>query len=397
MNNLSCNCVPRLDGAAAAELGRLFPEPSITAPLLSLLQESGIDGFNLRSIVVLKDDVPILLLPLFETRFDLSTLVEGWLKMPAKAASCLVPMLFHPRILGVGLLIGECSEIGIDPQIDVDTLDAACETALGALQKLAAELRSDFVAFYNFSRNSRLPEQVSSQFNQVPCQSCAQLPIDFSSVEEFLARLSRSARKDLNRKMRTSHEVRVIRSRNIASFLDRIYKLYLETTARSPLTFGVHNRLFFEKICERIPGAEYMLYFVQEELAAFNLLVVRPEAMVDEYFCMDYELGRKHNLYVLSWLENVRCCVELKIPVYHAGQGAENIKAHLGATFIRSFIFFKHRQPIIDRLLVRLPAVNQRIARRLGFWPAVSDISVDDRQEYRPKKPDVMTFNTVAP
>jgi hypothetical protein len=39
---------------SAAELGRLSPEPSITAPLLSLLQESGIDGFNLRSIVVLK-------------------------------------------------------------------------------------------------------------------------------------------------------------------------------------------------------------------------------------------------------------------------------------------------------------------------------------------------------
>ena len=70
MNNLTCNCVPRLDGVPAAELGRLFPEPSSTAPLLSLLQKSGIDGFNLRSIVVLKEDAPILLLPLFETRFD---------------------------------------------------------------------------------------------------------------------------------------------------------------------------------------------------------------------------------------------------------------------------------------------------------------------------------------
>ena len=66
MNNLTCKCVPRLDGVSAAELGRLFPEPSNTAPLLSLLQESGIDGFNLRSIVVLKDDAPILLLPLFK-------------------------------------------------------------------------------------------------------------------------------------------------------------------------------------------------------------------------------------------------------------------------------------------------------------------------------------------
>lgn len=57
MNNLTCNCVPRLQGVSGAELGRLFPESSSTAALLSLLQESGIDdGFKLRSIVVSKND-----------------------------------------------------------------------------------------------------------------------------------------------------------------------------------------------------------------------------------------------------------------------------------------------------------------------------------------------------
>ena len=96
MNNLTCNCIPRLDGVSASELGRLFPEPSITAPLLSLLQESGIDGYNLRSIVVFKDDAPILLLPLFETRFDLSSFVGGWIKKSLKVAGRLIPSFFNP-------------------------------------------------------------------------------------------------------------------------------------------------------------------------------------------------------------------------------------------------------------------------------------------------------------
>jgi hypothetical protein len=371
MNTLTCHCLPRLDGVSPEELGRLFPEPSSTAPLLSLLQESGIGGFHLGSIVVLKDDAPILLLPLFESLFDLSTFTEGWTKRPLKAAVRLIPSIFHPRVLGVGLLVGEWSEIGMDPQIDAGTLEAAWEMALGALQTLAMERKSDIVAFYNFNHHGKLPGEVFQKFKRVQCLPCARLRITFHSLEEYVSCLSRAARKDLNRKMRASHGVRVIRSRNISPFLDRIYTLYLKTVERGPMAFGVHNRFFLEKICERVPGAEYTLYFVQEELAAFNLLVVRQEAMVDKYFCMDYDLGRKYNLYVLSWLENVRYCVEQNIPLYYAGQGAEKTKAHLGATFIPSFILFKHRQPVIERFLIKQPAVTEKILRSLGFWPAV--------------------------
>ena len=374
MSNLACKCLPRLDGLPAAELGRLFPEPSNTAPLLSLLQESGIDGFNLRSIVVSKDDAPILLLPLFETRFDLSTFAEGWIKKSLKVAGRLVPSLFQPRILGVGLLVGESSEIGIDPQIDAGTLESAFKMAFDALQRLAAELKSDIVALYNFSDYGRLPGEVLNKFNRVKCQSCARMPINFSSLEEFLARLSRAARKDLRRKMRVAPEVRVVRTRNISPFLDRIYHLYRATVERSPMAFGAHNRLFFEKICERVPGAEYTLYFVREELAAFNLLVVNQEAMVDKNFCMDYELGRKYNLYVLSWLENIRTCVERGIPLYHAGQGVEKTKAHLGAALIPMYLLFKHRQPVIHRFLVASPAVSEKVLSHLGFWPAAPDV-----------------------
>jgi len=371
MDNLTCTCVPRLDGVSEAELKRLFPEPSSTPGLLSLLQESGIDGFHLRSIVVSKNEAPILLLPLFESRFDLSTFAEGWIKRSLRAAGRLVPSMFAPHILGVGLLVGEWSEIGIDPQVDAGTLEAAWKMALGALQALATELKSDITAFYNFNHHGKLPGEVFGRFNRVQCLPCARLPITFRSLEEYVGGLSRNTRKDLRRKLRVSHEVRVIRSRNISPFLDRIYKLYRQTVERCPMALGVHNRLFFEKICERVPGAEYTLYFVREELAAFNLLVVKKEAMVDKYFCMDYELGRKYNLYFLSWLENVRYCVEQGIPLYHAGQGAEKTKARLGAMSIPSLILFKHRRPAIDRFLMAHQALIEGILGYLGFWPAV--------------------------
>jgi hypothetical protein len=275
----------------------------------------------------------------------------------------------------VGLVEGEWSEIGIDPQIDENTLDAASNLAFCALQTLAAELKSDMVALYNFNQYTKLPREVSRKFNRLQYRSCARLSIDFSSMEEYLSRLSRAARKDLRRKMRVAPNVRAINSCAILPFLDRIYELYQGTVKHSPMALGSHKRLFFEKICERVPGAEYTLYFVQEELVAFNLLIVNQEAMVDVYFCMDYGLGRKYNLYVLSWLENVRTCVERKIPLYYAGQGTEKTKAHLGATFIPSYLLFKHRKPMLDRFLVLQSAMINNVLSHLGFWPAVTTVN----------------------
>jgi hypothetical protein len=365
--------MPRLDGVSAEELGRLFPEPSDTAPLLSLLQESGIDGFQLRSIVVFKKGTPILLLPLFESSLDLPALAKGWMQKPLKVAAHLVPSFFRPHVLGVGLLEGGWSEIGLASQLDATTVEAAWKMALGALQALATELKSDLVSFYNFKDDgNKLSSEVFRSFHRVPWLPGGRLPVSFDSLDDYLNHLSSAARRDLRRKMRASPEVRVTRSRQPSPVLDRIYELYLETVERAAMAVGVHNRLFFEKICERVPGAEYILYFVHDKLAAFNLVVAQRQAMVDKYFCMDYEIGCKYHLYFLSWLENIRYCVEHAIPLYLVGQGAQTTKAHLGAELVQNFLLFKHRQPAIDNFLFKQPAVVGKVLRYLGFWPDVS-------------------------
>jgi uncharacterized protein len=370
MTDLTCNYLPRLDAVPAADLERLFPEPSTTAPMLSLLQESGVAGFKLGSIVVFQAGVPILLWPLFETRFDLSTFVQGWLKKALQAAGRLIPPVFHPHVLCVGLLDGVWSEMGIDPRIDAGTLVAANKMALARLQQVAAEHRSDVLALYNFNQYGGLPGDLLTEFNRVPFRPCARLAIDFVNVEHYLSRLSRGARKHLRRKMRVAPEVRIVHSRKIAPYLDRIFTLYMDTVERSPMPLGKHNRTYFEKICQRVPGAEYVLYFLQEELVAFNLLFVKQEEMVDKFFCMEYEPGSKFNLYALSWLENIRVCVERQIPCYYAGQGAEETKARLGASFIPSYLLFKHRWPVFDRLLIGPHALTGKVLSRLGLWPS---------------------------
>jgi uncharacterized protein len=107
------------------------------------------------------------------------------------------------------------------------------------------------------------------------------------------------------------------------------------------------------------------------------LLVQRGDALVDKYFAMDESLGREHNLYFVSWMENIRYCIEKKIAVYHAGPGAEATKARLGSEFLASITMFHHRNPIAHALLSRLrgllayePAVKLPPAKLGAAWNA---------------------------
>jgi hypothetical protein len=76
--------------------------------------------------------------------------------------------------------------------------------ALGALQTEATERKCDVVVFYNFNHHGKLPGEVLKKYNRVHWLPGARLPITFSSMEEYLSRLSGAARKNLRRKMRSS-------------------------------------------------------------------------------------------------------------------------------------------------------------------------------------------------
>jgi len=173
----------------------------------------------------------------------------------------------------------------------------------------------------------------------VPCQSCARLPINFSSLEEFLARLSKAARKDLRRKCAPSKSQSDSKP-HYFSFSGRGSTSFISKQWR-----GVHWRLarttvYFlkESVREsRAPSTRSILCRKNSPLSTF--FVAKQEAMVDKYFCMDYELGRKYNLYVLSWLENVApAWSEKSLSITRRGYGED--QAHLGATFIPESFFY---------------------------------------------------------
>lgn len=323
--------------------------------MVRLIQESGFNDFQFLSLVCTWNQTPILYLPLFEARFPLSTFTEGVLKTVLNTCSKFIPFL-RPRILGVGIPEGEWGQVGFDEACDKEILNTAWELALQKIQERVAAGRIEVTAFVNFNEKSgkAIPTEKLFSYVQVPSIPCAQLPINFPNEEKYLERLSKNTRKNLRKKLREADQIHMVRTTDPTRWLASIYELYLNTVQQSAFVFGVHRKEYFQDVCKKVAGAAYALYFYQDKLIGFNLLVQHQNKLVDKYFAMDQVKGREMNLYFVSWLENVRYCTENKIECYHAGPSSEATKERLGAEFLPSVILFKHHNPILHRLLVAL-------------------------------------------
>jgi len=363
MNELTVSVHDRLDSIDAAQWSALFPNHPDSPELVRLTADCGMDGFAFHSIVVRRGNEPILLLPLFDARFRLASLLDG---MIAGIVGAL-PLISSPRLLGVGIVEGEWGQVGCATGADA----AAWKLAIDALWNLAKKKRASLLVFLNFTPEAAaaLPYEFSRRLARIDTIPCAHLPIDFATPDEYQSRLSKNMRKDLRRKLAAAGDVRIERPRSPDPWLDYICDLYVETIRRAPLSLGIQRKDFFRRVAGEVPGAHYVLYFKDERLLAFNLLIERSGALIDKYFCMDLEAGRLNNLYFVSWMENVRYCCEKRLKTYHAGPGAEATKARLGAQFIPSITMFRHRiAPVhgVLRLLRPLIAYKPAITLTAG-------------------------------
>ncbi len=365
LSELTVDVSERVASIEPAEWAALFPGHPDSIELVRLTESCGLDGFSFASVVVRHAGRPVLLVPLFQTTFDITHMVKGLTRTIATAIARVLPSLLRPRLLGVGFVEGEWGAIGLDRNLPDSLRHAAWTLASNTLDQLHHQ-QADLLLRLNFLPDS-LADFGSEQPGRFACidtYPCARVPLPYTHIDEYYAGLSKNMRKDLRRKLRSAEEITILHTRQPGAWLDAIHDLYLRTVERSELSMGVQRRCLFASVCDQVPGARYVLYIQGGRLLAFNLLIESGSVLVDKYFCMDLDAGRQLGLYFVSWIENIRHCIDHRIPVYHAGPGAEATKARLGAKFVASVTHFRHRNPLAQMLL-------RRFRRLLAYTPAI--------------------------
>lgn len=192
-------------------------------------------------------------------------------------------------------------------------------------------------------------------------QALAYVPVDFDSIDAYLARLSTSRRKNLKRKLRSRAAVQVRRVPTGDAFagdaaVDAYYALYEGVYAQSEVHFDRLTRGFFAAVLRDAGSGGIVFEYRRagdDTLIGWNLCYEHGGRLVDKYIGLAYPAARELDLYFVSWMVNLEYALERGLTHYIAGWTDPEVKARLGAqfTFTRHAVYV--RNPLLRALARR--------------------------------------------
>ncbi|WP_426011479.1 GNAT family N-acetyltransferase [Caulobacter sp. DWR2-3-1b2] len=344
-----------LDDLPRASWDALFGGALEGFDYLRAVESAALEGFGWRYVLVQRDGRLVGAAPAFITDYRLETTFEGGGRKVAEQIRRLAPGVMTPRLACLGSPCAETATVGFAAGLSEADRLAVLEALIFAFEQDAARAGCSLMGVKDADPAQAdlwSSAMAGAGYSAVPGQAIADLAIDFADLETYLARLSSGARRDMRRKLRSRGKVRIELRVELGADLPRAMALYRQTLARADAQLETLTPGFFKAVAERMPGrAVFALYYVEDDLLAFNLLLEDGEVLLDKFFCMEAARGRAHNLYFLSWFFNLERCLELGLKRYQSGQANLGDKLRLGSRLTPVAMYFKHRNGLVNGAL----------------------------------------------
>lgn len=317
------------------------------------VENAAIDDFKWRYLAVYDDETLVAVAAAFITYYRLDTTVSGAGKRFTERLERLWPGVLRLQLYAIGSPIAERCDAGVASSVPEEQRPLLLKDLINAARQDATTFGIGLVAVKDVPTKD--PHWAAScraaGFQSMPSLPSGLLAVPYGSVDAYLGSLCKSTRKDLRRKLRAPGP-RVEWRHNIDDVLADVMRLYEATLSRADLQFERLPASYFTGILERLEErAVCVLYWVDERLVAFNLVLLDQHRMIDKFFGHDMAFSREYSLYFRYWLTNVDYCIEHNIPVYECGQDGYASKLRLGCEFRGNSMFFRHRNRLVNGLL----------------------------------------------
>lgn len=345
--------------------------------------------FRLGWIVVSDESAARAAAPVFHVVHKLDAALQGRARALADGARRIWPNLARLSVACMGSPYSDRAPLGLARCAGPTERKALWMTLLEGLGEFARREGAGLAAVKDLDCDA-CPDAAGALakagFARVGGLPSAVLPV-VGGVEGWLAGLSPATRKDLRRKLRSAGAAAVTIERRSGAIGDLdadLSALYEATRAGSAVDYDDWETLppgWFAAIGAALgERAIFQLYRVEGRLVAFNLLLVGADRLIDKFLGMSRADARAHDLYALSWRENLRLADELGKPLLQTGQTAYALKMRYGSRLEPLDLWFRHSNRVAD-VALRLaapwlafdrhdPDLRALAARHGGWAPA---------------------------
>lgn len=302
-----------------------FPDHPEGLSFYRLFRRADPDGFRLGCLLVRRDGVVVSAVPYFVMRFALNTMLhEGMLKRLLAGVGLRIACVGHPSA-DIGRIAGETSA-----------------EVLACVNREMSRL-APVICYKGFGADLPLPGFARVIGLPVPVLP---LPANFWNT------LGTRRRNDLKRKLKFSAHLRFEEHDGLPEqYVDRVMALYLNTHERAPVKFERLNRAYF---VETAPISKYLLFFEGDSLIGFAQTLCGHGQMIHKYVGMDYERNRRYRLYFALFLRAIDICLRDGLTLLDSGVTAYEFKRYLGSEMHDTWLYYQHRNPLLNALLKRV-------------------------------------------
>lgn len=359
---IEASTLASIDAIAPAAWNALFPGELEDHAYLRAIEHADLAGFRYRYFVVREGERLLAAAPAFLTDYRLDTTVSGGLRHVTDALSRAFPRLLRVPMLALGSPVTERCRVGFAPDAGharkVEWLAAmlACAERIAAAENLGMLAVKDAPCGEPAWADACAPHGMRA----LPGLPGATLPIAWRDIDGYLQSLGPSTRKDLRRKQRAGAALRIEWRTDIDDVRADVARLYRETLAHAEFSFEKLTPAYFDNVLREMPGRAFCVTYSEgERLVAFNLVLQDGTRLLDKFLGMDYAAMDRYNLYHVSWLENVRHCIDAGIGVYESGQGLQREKVRLGSMLHANSLWYRHCNRFLDAILARIDRIGR--------------------------------------
>jgi len=337
------------------EWNRCFAGELETYDYFLSLERSHIKGFTHCYYAIMEGETLLAGLPAFFTDYDLATTADGTIKKILASIKRLLPSLVTLKLACIGSTATESCPVAMHPSLTTEKKQEHFSQLLHFFKDDAQAHNTKLLAFKDLSKPSKAlygDILTAHRFHCVAGMPTAVSPINFTSIDDYLSRLSSATRKDMRRKLKKQRDIRIDYRRNVDDIIDDIYAMYLETKCRSDLQFEELTPDYFREVLACTgEGGLCCVYFAGDKLIGANIMLLNEERLLDKFFCMRTDEGHAYNLYFVSWFSNLQYCLDKGLKIYQSGQAGYETKLRLGSVLEENWMYFHHRNRFADRLL----------------------------------------------